>query len=110
MIFRLANKWGASTFMTAMSFLGINPFTLALDASKFIAIARLFNTKTVTIGYEWAKHLYYKAIALGYSITLDFPHNGYGWHIHLNGGNGKLSNLHIQITQAAWDFLWKLLH
>ena len=88
-----------------ISLLGINPFSLAADPSKFIALSRFFNSPSVTIGLEWAKSLYYKAKALGYKVTLDVPHNGWSWHMHISGSNGKLSNLHIQITKAAYDFL-----
>ena len=109
-VFKLVNMWSASVFMSAMNFLGINPFTLPMDSSKFIAIAHLFNSKTITIGFEWAKQLYYKAKALGFTIELDAPHGEYSWHIHIIGGNGRLKNLHIQIIKAAWDFLWNLLH
>ena len=37
-IFRLCNKLGPKGFKNAMEFLGINPFNLAMDSSKFIAI------------------------------------------------------------------------
>ena len=40
---------------------------------------------------------------------LDKPHGGFTWHIHLSGSNGKLNNLHIQITKSAWDYLSKLI-
>ena len=108
-VFKICNRLGASGFKSAMEFLGINPFTLAIDGSKFIAIARLFNTKTVTLAYDWAVKLYDIAKRFGYRITLDSPHNGYGWHIHLNGGNGKFNNLHIQIVKSAWDYLKKII-
>lgn len=88
-----------------MEFLGINPFTLVTDGSKFIAIARLFNTNTITLPYNWATKLYDLAKKFGYRISLDVPHRGYSWHIHLNGGHGKFQNLHIQIVEAAWDWL-----
>ena len=101
---------GLSTFNWAMKFFGINPFALTTNGSKFIALARIFNSKTVTIAYSWAVQLYKAAKKLGYQITLDYPHNGYSWHIHIFGGNGKLSNLHIQITKAAWDYLNKLIN
>ena len=107
--FKLINKWGISKYTSYMKFLGVNPFSLAKDSSKFIAIAKAFNSKSVTIGKEWAKTLYNRAKSLGYRIVLDFPHGGYGWHIHLSGANGKLKNLHIQITKTAYDFLRKKL-
>ena len=88
-----------------MEFLGINPFTLAMDSSKFVAIARIFNTKVITLPYGWATKLYDLAQKFGYKISLDTPHEGYTWHIHLSGGNGKYKNLHIQIVKAAWDWL-----
>ena len=108
-VFKITNKLGATGFHSAMRLLGINPFSLAMDSSKFIAIARLFNTKAITIGYDWAVKLYYKAKALGFRISLDSPHSGYTWHIHISGANGKLVNLHIQIAKKAWDYLVKLL-
>ena len=108
-VFKITNKLGATGFHSAMKLLGINPFSLAMDSSKFIAIARLFNTKAITIGYDWAVKLYYKAKALGFRISLDSPHSGYTWHIHISGANGKLVNLHIQIAKKAWDYLVKLL-
>lgn len=92
-----------------MKFLGVNPFSLAKDSSKFIALARAFNSKSITIGKEWAKTLYNRARSLGFRIVLDSPHGGYGWHIHLSGARGKLKNLHIQITKKAYDFLRKKL-
>ncbi len=108
-IFKLFNKLGAKGFISAMEFLGINPFTLAMDSSKFIAIARLFNTPSVVLCYKWVVKLYDTVKKFGYKITLDYPHGGYSWHIHLSGGNGKLYKLHIQIVKAAWDWLKKIL-
>lgn len=108
-IFKLVSKLGPSKFHSIMKFLGINPFSLAANGSKFIALARLYNSSKITLAYNWAVSLYKKAISLGYKISLDKPHGGYGWHIHLNGDNGKLSNIHIQITKAAWDYLSKLI-
>ena len=108
-VFKLCNKLGAKGFKSAMEFLGINPFTLAMDGSKFIAIARLFNTPLVTLSYNWVVKLYEVVKKFGYRITLDYPHGGYSWHIHLSGGNGKFSNLHIQIVKAAWDWLKRIL-
>lgn len=108
-VFKICNRLGAKGFKSAMEFLGINPFTLAMDSSKFIAIARLFNDKTVTLAYNWAIKLYDLAQKFGYKIMLDGPHGGYSWHIHLIGGNGKLGELHIQIAKAAWDFLCQLI-
>lgn len=105
MVFKLANRLGKSKFYSALKFLGINPFSLATNSSKFVAIARLLNSKAITLSYEWAIKLYNKAKAFGYSIELDKPHGGYSWHIHIN----RLSNLHIQITKKAWDYLKKLL-
>ena len=32
----------------------INPFSLVMDNSKFIAMARVFNTKVIIISYDWA--------------------------------------------------------
>ena len=108
-VFKITNKLGATSFHSAMKFLGINPFLLSMNSSKFIAIARLFNTKVITISYDWAVQLYKKAKALGFKITLDSPHNGYTWHIHISGNNGKLDDLHIQIVKKAWDYLATLL-
>ena len=104
-LFRISSKLGTKGFKTAMEFLGINPFTLAMDGSKFIAIARLFNTNTVTLAYNWVTKLYDLARKFGYRISVHTPHGGYSWHIHLNGGNGKFRDLHIQIVKAAWDWL-----
>ena len=104
-VFKISSKLGAKTFKTAMEFLGINPFTLAMDASKFVAIARLFNTSSITLSYNWATKLYDVARKFGFQISTHTPHGGYSWHIHLSGGNGKLKNLHIQIVKAAWDWL-----
>ena len=104
-VFKISSKLGAKTFQTAMEFLGINPFTLAMDASKFVAIARLFNTSSITLSYNWATKLYDVARKFGFQISTHTPHGGYSWHIHLSGGNGKLKNLHIQIVKAAWDWL-----
>ena len=42
-------------------------------------------------------------------FPVDTPHNNWGYHIHLSGGNGKLNNLHIQIAKAAYDYLKKIL-
>lgn len=108
-VFRISSRLGAKGFKTAMEFLGINPFTLAMDASKFIAIARLFNTTSVTLSYNWVVKLYDIVKRFGYRIALDYPHGGYSWHIHLSGGNGRLINLHIQIVKAAWDWLKRIL-
>lgn len=108
-VFKLCNKLGVKGFKSAMDFLGINPFTLAMNGSKFIATARLFNTPLVTLSYNWVVKLYEVAKRFGYRITLDSPHGGYSWHIHLSGGNGKFSNLHIQIVKAAWDWLKRIL-
>ena len=108
-IFKLSKKLGHSTFNSALKLLGINPFTLSMDSSKFIAIAKIFNDKAITISYDWAVKLYSKAKNLGFRVTLDKPHNGYSWHMHLSGSNGKLPNLHIQITKKAWDYISKLL-
>ena len=107
LIFKMSSKWGVSKFNSVMSFLGINPFNLSMNSSKFIGIARLYNSKSVTLGYNWAISLYNKAKSLGFKVTLDKPHGGYGWHIHLSGSNGKLSNLHIQISKTAWNYLSK---
>ena len=104
-VFKISSKLGAKTFKTAMEFLGINPFTLAMDGSKFVAIARLFNTSSITLSYNWATKLYDVARKFGFQISTHTPHGGYSWHIHLSGGNGKLKNLHIQIVKAAWDWL-----
>ena len=104
-VFKISSKLGAKTFKTAMEFLGINPFTLAMDASKFVAIARLFNTSSITLSYNWATKLYDVARKFGFQISTHTPHGGYSWHIHLSGGNGKLKNLHIQIVKVAWDWL-----
>ena len=109
LVFKMTKKLGISGFHSAMKFLGINPFSLAMDSSKFIAIARLFNTTAITICYEWAIKLYNTAINLGYKIILHEPHGDYSWHIHLSGANGKLTDLHIQITKAAWDYLQTIL-
>ena len=49
-----------------MKFLGINPFSLVMDNSKFIAMARVFNPKVIIISYDWAVKLYSKANKLGY--------------------------------------------
>ena len=87
----------------------INPFSLVMDNSKFIAMARVFNTNVIIISYDWAVKLYSKANELGYRISLDTPHNGYTWHMHISGANGKLLNLHIQIEKKAWDYIAKLL-
>ncbi len=105
LIFKMSSKWGVSKFNSVVSFLGINPFNLSMNSSKFIGIARLYNSKSVTLGYSWAVSLYNKAKSLGFKVMLDKPHGGYGWHIHLSGSNGKLSNLHIQISKAAWKYL-----
>ena len=92
-----------------MEFLGINPFTLAMDGSKFIAFARLFNTPLVTLSYNWVVKLYELAKKFGYKIILDVPHKKYSWHIHFSGKNGKINDLHIQIVKEAWDWLKQVL-
>ena len=107
-IFKICHKLGAKGFKSAMEFFGINPFTLATK-NNFIAIARLFNTRSVTLAYSWAIKLYEIAKKFGYKILLDSPHGGYQWHIHLSGGSGKFSNLHIQITKAAWNYLRSII-
>jgi hypothetical protein len=91
-----------------MVLLGLNSFTLAPDPSKFVAIARLFNSPAITISLDWAKALASRAAKFGYKITVHSGH-GWGYHVHLNGGLGKLSNLHIRVSKSAYDFLVKLL-
>ncbi|MBQ9544388.1 MAG: RHS repeat-associated core domain-containing protein [Clostridia bacterium] len=108
-VFKLFDKLGAKTFVKSMEFLGINPFTLATDSSKFIALARLLNSKLIILPYSWAIKIYELAKRFGFEISLDSPHNGYTWHIHLFGGHGELNNCHIQIFKDAWDFLMKLI-
>ena len=108
-LFKLGYKMKPSLFYSALNFLGINPFTLATDSSKFIAIARIFNNKAFTLDLNWVKTLYDMSKRLGYRITLHTAHNGWSWHIHINGANGKLKNLHIQIAKKSWDFLLKIL-
>jgi hypothetical protein len=107
-VFKLTTKLGPKVFSAAMSFLGISPFALSSDSSKFIAIARLFNSPSITIGLDWAKSLYSKAKGFGYKLTLHSGH-GWGYHVHMNGANGKLKNLHIQVSKAAYDYLKKFL-
>ena len=98
-VFKSTNKLGTAAFHSAMKFLGINSFSLIMDNSKFIAMARVFNAKVIIRSYDWAVKLYSKANELGYRISLDTPHNGYTWHMHISGTNGKLLNLHIQIEK-----------
>ena len=76
-IFQLSKKYGISRFHSIMNFLGINPFALATNRSKFIEIARRYNSKAVTLSYSWAVQLYNKARAFGYKVTFDTPHQGY---------------------------------
>ena len=109
MVFKLYDKLGAKALKSAMEFLGINPFTLAMDGSKFIAFARLFNTPLVTLSYNWVVKLYELAKKFGYKIILDVPHKKYSWHIHFSGKNGKINDLHIQIVKEAWDWLKQVL-
>ncbi len=59
-----------------------------------------FTIKVIIISYDWAVKLYSKANELGYRISLDTPHNGYTWHMHISGANSKLLNLHIQIEKS----------
>ena len=92
-----------------MRFLEINLYTLAMDSGKFIALSRLLNSTSIILDKEWARQLYYKARSFGYKITLHTPHNGYTYHIHFSGNNGKLDKLHVQITKSAWDFLKNLI-
>ena len=108
-IFKMFQKLGASAFKSAMDFLKINPFSLAKNSGKFIAIAKLFNSTAITISYDWAMKLYDIAKSWGYKIILHDPHGGYSWHIHLGGSHGKISDLHIQIGKAAWDYLKNLI-
>lgn len=108
-IFSISDELGATVFYSAMKFLGINPFSLAMNNSKFIAIVRRFNTKDIALNYDWAVKLYNKAQDLGYKVILDAPHNRYTWHMHLIGSNGKFKDLHVQIAKKAWDYLVKLL-
>lgn len=108
-VFKLTSKWGATKFYSYMKFLGVNPFSIVKDSSKFIALARLFNNKSVTLGLEWIKTLYSKAKTFGFKISIDKPHGGYSWHIHISGSNGKLTNLHVQITKQAYDYLKRIL-
>ncbi len=108
-VLKMFDKHGAAKVASIMEFLGINPFSIVMDSSKFVAMARKFNTKTVTIGYDWAVKLYYQARKFGYKISLDIPHGDYSWHIHVNRLSGKLVNLHIQIVKKAWDYLAELL-
>lgn len=108
-VFKLTSKWGSTKFYSYMKFLGINPFTLTKDTSKFIAIARLFNNKSITLSLDWVKTLYSKAKSLGFKIVIDSPHGGYSWHIHISGSNGRLNNLHIQISKNAYEYLKKIL-
>ena len=106
-IFKLYSKLGEKTFYWAVKFLGINPITLATNPSKFIAVAKLLNSKSIVLGYDWAIELYKIAINFGYKIVLHEPHGDYSWHIHLYGANGKFPNLHIQIVKSVWSFLKK---
>lgn len=69
-IFKLISKLGATKFHSVMKFLGINPFTLSMNSSKFIAIARLYNNKAITLSYNWALKLYSKAKSLGFKVSL----------------------------------------
>lgn len=80
-----------------------------MNQSKFIAVARLANNRSIVLCYDWAVSLYKKAKSLGLKISLDRPHGGYGWHMHISGANGKLRNLHVQITKSAWDYLSKII-
>ena len=61
------------------------------------------------IVYNEIEELYDIAKSWGYKIILHDPHGGYSWHIHLGGSHGKISDLHIQIGKAAWDYLKNLI-
>lgn len=109
LVFQLISKWTSSKFITAMKFLGINPFLLPQNGSKFIGLLHKLVQKGMPLSYDWAIQLYKKAVQLGYTIVLHEPHGGYSWHIHLYGSNGKLSSLHIEIAKAAWDYLKRII-
>ena len=106
---KMIGKYGSAKVHSVMKVLGINPFTLTANSSKFIALARGYNNVAITLSKNWAFQLYNKAKELGFKISLDEPHGKYGWHMHLSGANGKLSKLHIQITKSAWNYLSKIL-
>ena len=106
-LFRLISQKGAVWVYNVLAFLGINPFSLSLNSSKFVEIARQFNNKSITLSYNWAIEMYNMATRLGFRITTDSPHGGYSWHVHLLGGNGRLKNLHIQVVKTAWEWLKK---
>ena len=89
--------------------LGINPFSLVRDSSKFIGFLRRFNSRSIVWGNAWAKSIYYKLLNSGYSIVLDKPHGGYSWHMHIiKPKGGRINGIHIQITKSLWNYLSKI--
>lgn len=106
-VFKLASTMGSSAFVSAMKFLGINPFTLASDSGKFIGMIKdVFNTPVVQIGLDWAKTLIQKATNWGYDIRLDPGHVGTKWEgiWHLNIGK-----YHVAIDPDIVDAVKKIL-
>nr|WP_181987086.1 RHS repeat-associated core domain-containing protein [Ruminococcus bromii] len=87
---KLINKFSPVKVSKIMNYLGINPFSIAKNSSKFIAIARQLNDKSVKISLKWAKSLYKVARKFGYTLKLDPVHGGYSRHIHIYYKGKKL--------------------
>ena len=108
-VFKLVAAKGGATVYTVLQFLGINPFTLYQNGSTFIGILRAFNNSKVTLTYDWAVKLYYKARQLGYGVELHAPEKGYSWHLHITNNGKKYDYLHVQIVKSAWDYLKRII-
>lgn len=108
MAFTLANKLGASTFVTAMKFLGIDPFSLTTKSNFAGFLGQVFSSNPgIKIGLDWAKTLINRAQEWGYSVRLDPPHlkPGNPWNVwHLNIGK-----YHVAIDQSIVEAIRKLL-
>ena len=110
-LFRLIDKVSPRIVYRILSFLGVNPFDLVNDRSRFIGILKRFNDKSVVItSYEWIVELCQKANQLGYRIMLHPEHKdrGYTWHLHILDGTKKLNDIHVQVTKVIYELLKRL--
>ena len=110
-LFRFIDKVSPRIVYRILSFLGVNPFDLVNDRSRFIGILKRFNDKSVVItSYEWIVELCQKANQLGYRIMLHPEHEEYGytWHLHILDGTKKLNYIHVQVTKVIYELLQRL--
>ena len=106
---KLINKFSPVKVSKIMNYLGINPFSIAKNSSKFIAIARQLNDKSVKISLKWAKSLYKVARKFGYTLKLDPAHGGYSRHIHIYYKGKKFGGIHISLSNSAYKYFKKIL-